>query len=113
MISVYHFGSMTIVEKTYASDLIIFPDGRVEASWWRKTGHQLCEDDLKAVIAAEPEVIIAGTGDPGLMKPVSGLVDSLRACEIDLICLPTTDAVREFNRRFSDGVTAGCFHLTC
>ena len=46
MIESTAFGVMTIDGRTYTSDLIIFPDGRVQDGWWRKRGHVLGVDDI-------------------------------------------------------------------
>ena len=49
----YSFGNITIDGQTYTSDVIIYPE-RVDASWWRKEGHNLQIEDLAGVIKAEP-----------------------------------------------------------
>ncbi len=41
----YHFGQIVVNGKNYSSDVVIFPD-RVRDNWWRKTGHQLCVEDI-------------------------------------------------------------------
>jgi hypothetical protein len=63
------FGSIVIDGRKYASDLIIYPDGRVVTYWRRKRGHRLSSDDINGLIASQPEVIIVGTGVYGLVKP--------------------------------------------
>ncbi|MGB8657420.1 MAG: MTH938/NDUFAF3 family protein, partial [Candidatus Zixiibacteriota bacterium] len=67
MIDSYDFGEIVIDSKSYTSDVIIYPDG-VNSSWWRKEGHELCIDDLGGVLDGKPDVVIVGTGNPGLMK---------------------------------------------
>ena len=47
LIESYSFGKISINGKIYHSDVIIFPD-RVYDSWWRKEGHILHLEDLKA-----------------------------------------------------------------
>ncbi|MDL1969074.1 MAG: hypothetical protein LWW97_11200 [Deltaproteobacteria bacterium] len=37
MIESYSFGSIVVDGRKFISDLIIYPDGRIEASWWRKS----------------------------------------------------------------------------
>ena len=63
----YQFGRIVVSGKKYTSDVIIFPD-RVTDNWWRKTGHQLCLKDIAEVMTENPEVLVVGTGDSGLMK---------------------------------------------
>ncbi len=63
----YHFGEIVIDGKKYSSDVIIFPD-RVLDNWWRKTGCQLCLEDIAEVITENPEVLVVGSGASALMK---------------------------------------------
>jgi hypothetical protein len=36
MIESFSFGRAVIDGRVYHSDLILFPDGRIQSSWWRK-----------------------------------------------------------------------------
>ena len=56
----YSFGRITVDGKTYTSDVIIYP-GRVDASWWRREGHNLQAVDLTGVIKAKPEILPEST----------------------------------------------------
>lgn len=46
MIESYTFGRMTVNGKHYSADLIIYPNGRLQDSWWRKEGHRLQLADI-------------------------------------------------------------------
>ena len=74
----FEFGSIVIDGKRYTSDLIIYPDGRVVTSWRRKRGHRLSGDDIVELVDSQPEVIIAGTGVSGLVKPEKELQETLQ-----------------------------------
>lgn len=114
MIESCGFGSMTIDGKRYDSDLIIFPDGRIVDHWWRQQGHCFSLNDLEALIATRPEVLIAGTGIYGLVKIDAGLRRALSRDGIELIAKRTKRAVQAFNQALQRQCTiAGCFHLTC
>ena len=114
MIDSYSFGSMDIDGKRYTRDLIILPDGSILHPWWRETGHALAISDIEQVIAASPDILIVGTGKPGLMKPAAGLNEALRIKGIGTRIMPTDEAVREYNALREQGrKVAGCFHLTC
>ncbi len=114
MIEDYSFGRMVIRGKTYSADLIIYPDGRIQKSWWRQEGHRLQLTDLEKLLLAEPEIIVAGTGASGMMKPAAGLAALLREQGIELICQPTATAYMTFNKLLEHNRKgAGCFHLTC
>lgn len=114
MIESYGFGRMVINGKVYSSDLIIYPDGQIQDSWWRKQGHCLVEADIVSLIEKQPAVIVAGTGASGLMKPAGELKTLLDHKGIEFIAQPTGKAMEIFNRlRSPDKKVGGCFHLTC
>lgn len=113
MIEGYSFGSMVVDGTEYTSDLVIFPGGRVQPSWWREEGHGLSLDDLAELVAAEPEIIVAGTGASGLMVPDPALAGALKRKGIELRAAPTGEALRIFNDLSAERRVGGCFHLTC
>ena len=79
MIDTYSFGCMVIDGKRYTKDLIILPDGGIDHPRWRKTGHALEVSDVQDVIAASPEILVVGTGSPGLMQPEGDFCQELDA----------------------------------
>ena len=108
------FGSITIDGITYQSDLIIYPDGSIEDKWWRKNSHILSKNDIKSLINKRPDVILAGTGINGLMRPEKGLAEYLIKEGIEFICAPNQEAIEIFNRLCEPKRRIGaCFHLTC
>jgi len=114
MIESTAFGVMTIDGRTYSSDLIIFPDGRVQDGWWRSRGHALSVDDVLVLVDAAPKVIVAGTGTSGRMQPEAGLTDFLKGKNIVLIAEVNPRAVETYNHKVASGIETGaCFHLTC
>jgi hypothetical protein len=114
MIETCSFGSMIIDGRTYTSDLLIFPDGRVTDSWWRAQGHRFTCADLEGLVAARPELIVAGTGIYGRAKVDSDLSDHLASLEIELVAAWTKKACRFYNDALQAGrKVAACFHVTC
>jgi hypothetical protein len=113
MIESFSFGHMVVDGKTYTSDLIIFPDGHIQSSWWRKRGHRLTVDDIADLIATPPDTILIGTGVYGLMKPNRDLHDFLAAHHIRLITEPTKKAWRTYNKLAGQTRLGGCFHVGC
>ena len=107
------FGSIQIDGKTYTTDVLIYPDGRVADGWWRRHGHQLTLEDLENVIASEPELIVIGTGVYGRMQPDLGLEKALQKHGIDLVIDITGEAIHHFNRLHKTRRIGGGFHLTC
>ena len=112
MIESYAFGRMVISGKGYTSDLIIYPD-RIEPSWWRKTGHRLCLEDLQEVLNEDFEVLVVGTGYTGLMKVEEEVKRYAETHGFQLIIEKTKKAVEIFNSLCAHKKTVGAFHLTC
>jgi len=108
----YQFGQIVINGKKYTSDVIIFPD-RVKDNWWRKTGHELCRDDIADVIAENPEVLVVGTGASGLVKVLPEVKQSLEAQGIKLIAEPTSEACNTYNQLCHSQKVVAALHLTC
>ena len=112
MINSYTFGEMFIDGRHYTSDLIIYPD-HIDANWWRKTGHELCLNDIREVLAEQPECLIVGTGSPGLMKVLPETEEYFKTHNIELITEPTDKAYKTFNKLSIQKHVVGAFHLTC
>ena len=67
MITDYGFGRICIDGTWYNRDVKI-RGTTVIADWWRGRGHVCMLEDIADLLADEPEIIILGTGRPGLMK---------------------------------------------
>lgn len=105
---------MVIGGQTHTSDLMIYPDGRVEDGWRRASGHQLVRADIEDLIASHPALIVVGTGIYGRMQLSKELEDFLAQEKIELKAQNTETAARLFNTaRQSQRPVAACFHLTC
>ena len=114
MIDSCTFGSMVIDGNSYNKDLIILPDSTILHHWWRKSGHTLSISDIQEVIAGSPDILVVGTGMPGLMKPDKTFRSDLESLGIETRIMPTGAAVKEYNLLQKQGrQIAGCFHLTC
>ncbi len=113
MIDAVSFGTITIDGAVYRSDLIRFPDGRISGPWRRSAGHRLSMKDIAALAAAAPEVIVAGCGMSGMMKPETGLAAALAEKGIEFFAAPNTEAAKIFNHHCRRRKTGACFHLTC
>ena len=111
-INSYHFGEIVINGKKYSSDVVIFPD-RVNDTWWRKTGHELCVEDIAEVITANPEVLVVGTGASGLMKVLPEVEQAAQAQGIKLIVATTEQACNLYNELSYSQRLAAALHLTC
>jgi len=113
MIENSSFGSILVGGEKYTTDILIYPDGRVADNWWRQQGHRLTLADLAPLLAAQPEIIVIGTGVYGRLVPEPGLASTLNARGIDLVLEPTAAATARFNALHASHRTAAGFHLTC
>jgi hypothetical protein len=113
MINAYEFGSIIVDGKEYKTDIIIFPDGKVKDSWWRKDGHRLSSEDLIDLIESQPEIIIAGTGVHGFMQPEKELIHQLQKRGIEFKSAPSGQAIKLYNKLYNQKRLGACFHLTC
>ena len=107
------FGRIVIDGKVYTSDLIIYPDGHVEDNWWRKSGHRLSSGDIRKLIKSRPDVIIAGKGVSGQMKPEKELENMLHKKRIEFIAESNRKAMESYNKLAPKERVGACFHLTC
>jgi hypothetical protein len=112
MIDSYEFSMIVINGKRYSSDVIIYPNN-VKDDWWRKKGHQLCVDDLENVMEENPEVIVVGMGNPGLMRVLPETEKYIQSKGIKLIVQNTPDACKTYNQLSSSQKVIALLHLTC
>ncbi|MEM2934286.1 MAG: MTH938/NDUFAF3 family protein [Methanocellales archaeon] len=112
MIDSYEFGRIVVNGKQYDSDLIIFPDF-IKENWWRKSGHSVDIEDLEEAIAANPEVIIIGTGYYGRVKISREAKNYLKSRGIQLIAENTSKATVTYNRLLGVKKAVAALHLTC
>ena len=108
----YHFGQIIINGKSYSSDVVIFPD-RVRDNWWRKTGHELCLEDIAGVMTENLEVLVVGTGASGLMKVLPEVEQAAQARGIKLIVETTDKACNTYNQLSHSQRTVAALHITC
>lgn len=109
----YSFGSITINDKEYYKDVIVFQD-KVFSPWWREEGHNLSVKDLKKAIDAGPNSIIIGTGAQGIMKVPEETLKKLKELKIKTITAKTPDAVKIYNKKIKNNENViACLHLTC
>ena len=108
----YQFGLIVINGKKYTSDVIISPDS-VKANWWRKSSHDLRVEDIAEVITENPEVLIVGTGDSGLMKVLPEVPQAIESQGIKLIIEVTDKACHIYNQLCRSQRAVAALHITC
>lgn len=96
------------------SQIMILSAERSIRRGWRKARHTLSLPDLQEIITAAPDILVIGTGTPGMMQPEQTLSGELESRGIDTKVMPTKEAAQEYNSLHEQGrKVAACFHLTC
>lgn len=108
----YRFGQLVVDKQVHTKDLIILPE-RVTGGWWRKEGHNLLPEDLEAVIAAGPEVLVVGKGAYGRVRIAAETRLALQKAGIELIAQNTKKACQTYNQLRTQQRVAAALHLTC
>jgi hypothetical protein len=110
----YDFGELVVDGRNVRTDVLLTPD-QVQQHWWRREGHVLHMEDLRAVLDGHPEQLIIGTGAYGRMRPDPRLRRELAARGVTIEVLPTAAAVDRINELLQSGGSswAGALHLTC
>jgi hypothetical protein len=73
----------------------------------------LCIADLEDVVENKPDVIVVGTGDPGLMRPLPETEEYIKSQKIKLIVQSSKEACRTYNQLSSSQKVIALLHLTC
>jgi hypothetical protein len=111
------FGSITVGGQVYQHDLLIRPDGEVQARVKELskvvygTSHTISLAEAQHVYQEGVERLIVGTGLTGLTKLSEEAAAYLReqGCHVDRY--PTRRAIRAWNE--AEGAVIGLFHITC
>ncbi|NOX44230.1 MAG: hypothetical protein GXO72_00610 [Caldiserica bacterium] len=111
-LSNYRFGSVQVDGVPYTEDIQVLPDGAVK-SWWRKEGHRVLPEDLEEALAADPELVIIGTGYGGRVEVTAEARALLAERGIELLALKTAEAVEAFNEYSPKKRACALLHLTC
>ena len=112
-IDAYSFGHIVIDGTAYDSDVLIFPDGQVDPSWWRDQGHVLTVADIASLIETNPDLIVCGTGASGMLRPEKTVSSALAEKGIEFCALPTGQAIDLLTGEFCRQRVAAGLHLTC
>ncbi len=108
----YDFGHIVIDGVSYSQDLLIWP-GQIKKDWWRLEGHLLQLPDVAEALAANPQVLVVGKGQPGYLQIDPDLATHLRAKGIELVEAPTKQACLVINAESGRRRLAAALHLTC
>lgn len=120
MFQKYRFGMVKFDDREYSHDIVVHTDGNVKkrdkGHSKRKygTSHILCADEIEILLDENPEVLVVGCGQVGVLKVGEDARKILAAKNVDLVDLPTQKATDEFNRLKNKGRrVAAIIHVTC
>ncbi len=108
----YEFGTIVIDGRTFHNDLLIWP-GQLKTDWWRLEGHLLQVPDVAEALAADPRVLVVGTGAYGNMLIDRELEALLQKNGIELVARKTREACQYINVQIDQSRLAVALHLTC
>ena len=120
MVEEYKFGSIIIDGEKYTEDVEVRWTDEV-LSWWREESHIADVADIKRAVEQNPETIVIGTGEAGLMRVTDATKNFILEKGIKLIIDKTEEAVKTFNVIYEESEeeegeqnkVIGFFHLTC
>jgi hypothetical protein len=117
------FGTIFIDGKKYDHDIYLFTDGtlqqRDKSHSLRINGHRsLSEWELEKVLKNDPEILIIGMGQSGVLPMTNGAIDIIEAAKtekkIQIIQGKTPEILDKTNKALKSGKqVAGIFHTTC
>ena len=110
-------GEVAVGGKVYTNDIWIRGDGKVKkrnkklAKEQYGTSHKIGPAELDKLCKGSPQTIVIGMGQNGMagLTPEGEAYLSTRGIEV--VCLPSAKAVKEFNR--TKGRKAAIIHVTC
>ena len=112
------FGSITINNKKYGQVLIVgkIVEERDEKQLYKlfNTTHQIGDWEVEKLLSNQPEVIIIGSGQSGVLEVSPEVKGKLTTGEARLKILITPEAIAEFNKIYKEGKKVNALiHTTC
>ena len=88
------FGSIIIDGQKYSNDLIVSWDGEIRE---RERNHNFSKNDLAEIMMKEPDAIVTGTGNSGLLQVDPSIRVSANLNGTEVIVAKTPEAAKHFN----------------
>lgn len=105
------FGSVTTSEKTYKHDIWVNLDGTIEK---RTRNHEFTSEELNRFLNQNPEVIVVGTGQYGVVSISKKAKSRAEDHNIKIIAEETPKAIKTFNQLKEEGKkVVAAIHTTC
>ncbi len=113
------FGWIEIDGKVYEYDIVIYPDGKIErrqkeiSKRKHGTSHRLDIEEVTNYLGHGEEVIIVGTGQYGMLSLTEESLKLLKDLGLEIIQLPTREAIKKYIELSGKKRVLGIFHVTC
>ena len=112
MIDDHKFGSFVVDGRMYLGDIKIV-NNRVR-HWEDRRKHIITLENIKDLLESNPEMIIIGTGNSGLLKIHENVKEIIMGRRIKLFIDKNLSAIKKYNETISENRKgAALFHATC
>jgi len=113
------FGWIEVDGKVYDYDIVIYPDGKIErrqkeiSKRKHGTSHKLDIEEITNYLGHGEEVVIIGTGQYGILSLTEESIKLLSDLGLEIIQLPTKEAIKKYLELSQKRRVLGIFHVTC
>ncbi|MBN2331413.1 MAG: hypothetical protein JXC85_06365 [Candidatus Aenigmarchaeota archaeon] len=105
------FGEITINGQVYYSDMTVYWNGKIA---YRGKEHVIEFGEFMKILKSEPEIVVIGKGDEGVLKISEEVLQWAKGKSVDLYFERTAKAADIFNAFANQGKrVVGIFHVTC
>lgn len=104
------FGRIVIDGKK-CNDVLIVNNEILERDWGSGS-HRISNAEAEKLLIGDPDIIIIGTGQGGVLKVDNNVVEKIRK-NAELLILKTPEAVKNFNELSKDKKVNALIHTTC
>lgn len=107
------FGWIETDRARFDTDIVIYPDGRIENRYQHLTGdnHTVGKKEVARVLAGTAATLVVGTGQERTVQLSPEAAQILLTHRIRYYLAPTPDAIKIFNQL--QPPKAAIFHVTC
>jgi hypothetical protein len=107
------FGGVEIDGKRYRDVLIVEGEIIDRGKWGYFDTHTVSERELKELLRGNPEVILIGSGQSGVLEVPTEVEEEIKKRGIELIVLETPKAIERYNELSKVKKVNALIHTTC
>ena len=112
------FGEITINGKKYGQVLIVgnvvFERDEERLRELFGTTHQIGDWEIESLLKENPEIVIIGTGQEGVLKPEKDFLEQMERVKVEVITAITPKAIEIYNEETEKGKQVNALiHTTC